>query len=88
MSVGRLSVVVGKEGRLVLPKELREKYGVREGSRIIIREHAGHLVLIPVASYENPTEALHGSVKAALTIEEPKKEAREHIRRKLLEELT
>lgn len=83
-----MSVVVGKDGRLVLPKSLREKYGVREGSRVIIREHAGHLLLIPVTSYEKPTDALHGSVKVRLTIEEPKKEAREHVRRKLVEELT
>lgn len=73
---------------MVLPKNLREKYGVREGSRIVIREHAGNLVLIPVASYENPTEALHGSVKVTPTIEEPKKTAREYVRRKLAEELT
>lgn len=83
-----MSVVVGKEGRLVLPKSLREKYGVREGSRIIIREHAGHLVLIPTRSYEKPTEALHGSVKAELAIEEPKREAREYVRRKLAKEFT
>jgi len=30
LSAKGTSVVVGKEGRLVLPKDLREKYGVRE----------------------------------------------------------
>ena len=82
-----MSVVIGKEGRLVLPKELREKYGVREGSRLVIREHAGQIILIPVTTYEKPTEALHGSLKIEGTIEEPKKAAREHIRKKLIEEL-
>lgn len=81
-----MSVVVGKEGRLVIPKSIREKYGVGAGSRLIIREHVGNLVLIPVASYERPAEALHGSVKASQPIDEPKKIAREHVRRKLAEE--
>jgi bifunctional DNA-binding transcriptional regulator/antitoxin component of YhaV-PrlF toxin-antitoxin module len=78
-----VSVVVGKEGRLVIPKSLREKYGVRTGLRMIIRERVRNLVLIPVVSYENPAEALLGSVKVSEPVEEPRKLAREHVRRKL-----
>lgn len=83
-----MSVVVGKEGRLAIPKNLREKYGVRAGSRLIAREHAGNSVLIPVTSYERPTEALRGSVKASQPIDEPKKIAREHVWWKLAEKFT
>jgi len=71
---------------LVILKNLREKYGVRAGSRLITREHAGNAVLIPVTSYERPTEALRGSVKMSQPIDEPKKIAREHVRLKLTEE--
>lgn len=34
-----LFVKVGKYGRIVLPKELREKYNVDDGSKLILREH-------------------------------------------------
>jgi AbrB family looped-hinge helix DNA binding protein len=74
---------MGKYGRLVIPKELREKYGVKEGSRFIIREYKEQIILIPVKIYENPTEALHGSIKLETPIDEPKEIAREHIRKKL-----
>jgi AbrB family looped-hinge helix DNA binding protein len=82
-----VSVVVGREGRLVLPKELREKYRVREGSRLIVRDYGGQIVLIPVVLYEKPTEALHGSVQLKSSVEEPKEVARRHVRKKLLEGL-
>jgi AbrB family looped-hinge helix DNA binding protein len=83
----KVSVVVGREGRLVLPKELREKYRVREGSRLIVRDYGGRIVLIPVVIYESPTEALHGSVQLKSSVEEPKEVARRHVRKKLLEGL-
>jgi AbrB family looped-hinge helix DNA binding protein len=81
--VDGLSVVVGKGGRLSPPKRLRERYNVREGSRLIIREHAGQIVLVPVTVYESPTESLHASVRTEQPIEEPKETARRHIREKL-----
>ncbi len=82
-----MSVEIRKYGRIVLPKELRDKYGVKEGSRLIIRDHRGQIILLPVTTYEKPTEALHGSVKVEPPIENPKEEARTHIRKKLIEEL-
>jgi len=87
MSVLKLSVEIGKYGRLILPKELRNKYGVKEGSRLIIRDYEGRIILIPVATYENPTEVLHGSIKVESPIEEPKEVARTYIKKKLIEEL-
>lgn len=82
-----VSVEVGKYGRIVLPKEIREKYGVGERSRLIIREREGEIVLLPVRRYERPTEALYGSVKLERPVDEPKRVAREHLRRKLVEEM-
>jgi AbrB family looped-hinge helix DNA binding protein len=81
-----LSVEVGKYGRIILPKRLRQKYGVKEGFRLIITDFMGQILLLPVKKYENPTEALYGSVKLDKPIEEPKRVAREHIREKLFEE--
>jgi len=82
-----LSVEVGKYGRIVLSKGLRERYGIREGSRLIVREAEGRIVLVPVNTYEKPTEALYGSVKLEAPIEEPKQVARVHIHKKLAEGL-
>jgi AbrB family looped-hinge helix DNA binding protein len=78
-----LSVEVGKYGRFVLPKELREKYGVQEGSKLIVVGVEGQIVLVPVKTYEKPTEALYGSVKLEKLVEEPKRVAKTYIREKL-----
>lgn len=80
-----LSVEVGKYGRIVLPKEVRERYGVSESSRLIIREREGEIVLIPVRRYEEPTKALYGSIEVEEPIDEPKRIARKHIRERLEE---
>ena len=82
-----MSVEVGKYGRVILPKKIREKYGVTEKSRLIIREREGEIVLIPVARYDRPTEALYGSAKLDKPIDNPKETARRHIRKKLAEEM-
>ncbi len=83
-----LEVEVGKYGRIVLPKQIREKYGVREGFRLIVSDFKGQICLVPVNTYEKPTEALYGSIKVEKPIEEPKLAAREYIRRKLKDELS
>ena len=83
-----VSVEVGKYGRIVLPKEVRERYRVSEGSRLIVREREGEIVLVPVARYEKPTEALYGSVRLEKPLDEPKKVAREYVRGKLVEEMS
>ena len=82
-----MSVEIGKYGRIVLPKELRDKYNVKEGSRLIIRDYGGQIILLPVATYEKPTQALHNSIKVDQPIKEPKETARTHIKKKLIEEL-
>jgi AbrB family looped-hinge helix DNA binding protein len=86
LSVIALSVEVGKYGRIVLPKSLRQKYGMREGIRLIITESAQGICLVPVETYERPTAALFGSVKTEKPVDEPKRVAREFIRRKLAED--
>jgi AbrB family looped-hinge helix DNA binding protein len=82
-----MSVEVGKYGRIVLPKKIRQKYGVDEGIRLIVTEYMGRICLVPVKKYNKPTEALYGSIKVETPIDDPKALAREHIRKKLLEDL-
>jgi len=81
-----LSIEVGRYGRIVLPKKIREKYGVMEKSRLIIRERDGEIVLIPVTRFDEPTEALYGSARPDEPVDRPKEVARQHIRKKLVEE--
>jgi AbrB family looped-hinge helix DNA binding protein len=82
-----VSVEVGKYGRIVLPKKIRQKYGMDEGFRLIVTEYMGRICLVPVKKYEKPTEALYGSVKLEKDINEPKSLAREYIRKKLVEDI-
>jgi len=83
----KVSVEIGKYGRIVLPKKIRQKYGMEEGIRLIITEYNGRVCLIPVKKYEKPTEAIVGSIKVDKPIDDPKGFARDYIRKKLLEEL-
>jgi AbrB family looped-hinge helix DNA binding protein len=81
-----VSVEVGKYGRIVLPKKLRQKYSIHEGIRLIITEYIGRICLIPVETHKKPTEALYGSVNPLKPIDEPKQLAREYIHKKLVED--
>lgn len=81
-----MSIMIGKEGRVVIPKRLREKFKVKEGDRLIVRQHGDQIILIPVARYTHPTEELHGSVEPKRPIDEPKVLAREFMRKKLRKE--
>jgi AbrB family looped-hinge helix DNA binding protein len=80
-----MHVEVGKEGRIVLPKEIRENKEIEEKTRIIVRERQGEIVLIPVKRYTKPTQSLLGSVKIKEPVDDPKGLAREHAARKALE---
>lgn len=37
-------------GRVVVPKDVRERLGLRPGSRIVLREVEGHLEISPVTT--------------------------------------
>jgi AbrB family looped-hinge helix DNA binding protein len=85
--VNGISVEIGKYGRMILPKDLRKKYGVREASRRVVTTLGEEIILIPVRNYEKPTEELYGSIKPDRPSEEPKEVARAYARKKLLEDL-
>jgi AbrB family looped-hinge helix DNA binding protein len=78
MPVNSMLVEVGRYGRLVLPKTLREKYGVDEGSKLIISGVDDRIELLPVKTYENPAEE---------PLDHPKEVARSHGRDRASREL-
>lgn len=84
--VNSVTVEIGKYGRIVLPKDIRNRYKLDDNSRLIIRERQGEIVLIPVKRYKNPTEAFYGSVKPDQPIDDPKEYARRHLAKKMRED--
>ena len=80
------AVEVGRYGRITLPKELRSRHGIHENTRLIVRERGDQIILIPIDSYENPTDALYGSIKLTSPVDDPKAVARAHIRDRFQEE--
>ena len=51
-------VAVSAEGRVVIPKALREQYGLRKGTRLQVLDSGGVLAIVPLSA--DPVEALHG----------------------------
>lgn len=81
MHTARVSVT----GRVYIPKDLREKLGLREGTRVLIVEHGRVLALVPLPG--DPVEALRGllaggpSLTAELLAEHARERDREAISR-------
>jgi hypothetical protein len=68
-------------------KAHQDLYRVHEGTKLIVAGGKGRIIVLPVQTYDRPTEAVYGSVNAEAPVDEPKQAAREHIRRKLCKEL-
>jgi len=82
-----MSIKVGKGGRIVLPPSVCQKYGVRVGSRLIVAELPGRICLVPIKTYEKPTQAIYGSIKVDNPLDNPKSLARDHMRQQLQKRL-
>jgi AbrB family looped-hinge helix DNA binding protein len=55
------TATISTKGWVVIPKELRVKYGLRKGTRVQVLEYDQALTLIPLP--DDPAEALHGMLK-------------------------
>ncbi len=53
-------VRVGQRGTIVVPAEIRRRWGIRKDTRLILREEDDRLVLVPIASL---TDTLAGAAK-------------------------
>lgn len=56
------AALMSSKGQLVIPSELRKKYGLKDGVRVIITEHDGRLLLEPAGYAE--IAKLRGSLRA------------------------
>ncbi len=56
-----LTVTVSAKGWVVIPADLRKKYGIKPGSKLQFVDYGGAMELIPVP--DNPIEAAAGMLK-------------------------
>jgi len=75
-------VPVSSKGWVVIPKELRERYGIRPGGKVIMAEENGGITLIPLP--EDPIEAFQGMLKDYPLVEELLKARKEETDREEL----
>ncbi len=71
------TATVSPKGWVVIPKDLRKKYGLEKGRRVQVVEYAQSLVLVPLS--DDPVAALYGMLKdePSLTAELLAEHARE-----------
>ncbi len=62
---------VGKKGQVTIPKEIREKFGLKEGERVVFEIRGGEIVMRPEKSGEDYVEELTSVVKKKLEAPEP-----------------
>jgi AbrB family looped-hinge helix DNA binding protein len=78
------TATVSTKGWVVIPKDLRDKYGLRKGTRVQVVEYDQALALIPLP--DDLAEALHGmledgpSLTADLLAEHARERAQEENR--------
>jgi AbrB family looped-hinge helix DNA binding protein len=54
------------KGQVVIPANLRERYGIKPGNRIEIRDAGDHLELYPLPA--DPVSAFKGSLKTPVSL--------------------
>jgi AbrB family looped-hinge helix DNA binding protein len=57
---------VSKKGWIVIPHEIRERYGIRPGDEIHVIDYAGRIAIIPVA--KDPISAARGMLKGGTSM--------------------
>jgi AbrB family looped-hinge helix DNA binding protein len=78
------TATVSTKGWVVIPKELRDKYGLKKGSRVQVLDYGELLALIPLP--DDPVKALLGmlagrpSLTEDLMAERARERAREEYR--------
>jgi len=55
------AVKVSAKGWVVIPKVLREKYGLKKGAQVQVVDYGEVLALVPLP--DDPVEALHGMLE-------------------------
>ncbi len=71
---------VSKKGWIVIPKEIRERYGIRAGDRVHIVDYAGRIAIIP--ALKAPVRQSRGLLKGYPALTEALLEERQRERKR------
>ncbi len=63
--------IVGKKGQVTIPKEIREKFGLKEGEKVVFEIKGDEIVMRPEKSGRDYVEELTSVVKKKLEAPEP-----------------
>jgi len=55
------TVTVSAKGWVVIPKPIRERHGLKKGSRVQVVDYGQMLAIVPLP--DDPIEALHGMLR-------------------------
>ena len=66
--------IISEQGRVVIPKEIRQRYGLKKGDKVHIIDYGGRITIIPVS--DNPIKASHGLLKDGSSLTEALLESR------------
>ncbi len=56
------TVTVSEKGWVVIPKEIRDRHGIKKGDRVHVLDVAGRIIIVP-ASKGDPVEAAYGMLR-------------------------
>jgi AbrB family looped-hinge helix DNA binding protein len=62
------TAIVSQKGWIVIPKPLRDKYGLRKGTRVQVIDRGHDLALVPVP--DDPVAALYGMLAGGPSLTE------------------
>lgn len=62
--------VVGERGQVTVPKELRERFGIRGGDEVVVREDEGRIVIETVDRRERLAEGYRRRAAAMADLED------------------
>ena len=75
------TVIVSAKGWIVIPKEIRERHGLRKGDKVHVSDLGGHISIIP-ATKGDPIEHAYGMFKDGPSLTEGLlKDRREELER-------
>ncbi|MBO8180206.1 MAG: AbrB/MazE/SpoVT family DNA-binding domain-containing protein [Archaeoglobus sp.] len=63
--------VVGKKGQVTIPKEIREKFGLKEGEKVVFEVRGDEIIIRPDKSGSDYVEEFVSIVKKKLKAPEP-----------------
>lgn len=56
------TVTVSEKGWVVIPKDIRDRLGIRKGDKVHVLDVAGRIIIVP-ASKGDPVEAAYGTLR-------------------------